>query len=45
MRFLLKLITAHNAQRLHLNYHYSLSAAIYKKIERADGANIIFIHE
>ena len=37
MRFLLKLVTPLNTQKLPLNYQYPLSADIYKIIERADG--------
>ena len=45
MRFLLQLTSTRPNQRISFNYQYSLSAAIYKIIERADETYANFLHE
>ena len=45
MRFLLQLNSTRPNQRISFNYQYSLSAAIYKIIERADETYANFLHE
>lgn len=45
MRFLLRLTTQHPGQLITFNYHYPLSAAIYKIISRTDESYATFLHE